>query len=188
VGRTRRRWYAQQTTEGHSYVGDGHEAIRLIDAATREPCGIRAELIGEIRDDEDERAARVDHMIAEFRARWAGDLPGDGRRNRWSAWLAFWTGVAASVLANVLAAEPSVVARVHLGVAGDRVRARRGGHHARRPRPRGRRRRGAGQLAHPNTGCNTSREQRSAVESAAEWWNGGQFAVSKACQILDIIV
>ena len=36
---------------------------------------------------------------------------GDGRRNRWSAWLAFWTGVAASVLANVLAAEPSVVAR-----------------------------------------------------------------------------
>ncbi len=36
---------------------------------------------------------------------------GDGRRNRWSAWLAFWTGVIASVLANVLAAEPSVVAR-----------------------------------------------------------------------------
>jgi hypothetical protein len=36
---------------------------------------------------------------------------GDGRRNRWSAWLAFWTGVTASVLANVLAAEPSVVAR-----------------------------------------------------------------------------
>src|SRR4051794_25105781 len=36
---------------------------------------------------------------------------GDGRRNRWSAWLAFWTGVAASVLANVLAAEPSAVAR-----------------------------------------------------------------------------
>jgi hypothetical protein len=36
---------------------------------------------------------------------------GDGRRNRWSAWLAFWTGVVASVLANVLAAEPSVVAR-----------------------------------------------------------------------------
>ena len=32
---------------------------------------------------------------------------GDGRPNRWSAWLAFWTGVAASVLANVLAAEPS---------------------------------------------------------------------------------
>jgi Protein of unknown function (DUF2637) len=36
---------------------------------------------------------------------------GDGRRNRWSAWLAFWTGVVASVLANVLAAEPSLVAR-----------------------------------------------------------------------------
>ncbi len=36
---------------------------------------------------------------------------GDGRRHRWSAWLAFWTGVGASVVANVLAAEPSAVAR-----------------------------------------------------------------------------
>lgn len=36
---------------------------------------------------------------------------GDGRRNRWSAWLAFWSGVLASVLANVLAAEPSTIAR-----------------------------------------------------------------------------
>jgi len=36
---------------------------------------------------------------------------GDGRRNRWSAWLAFWAGVAASVIANVLAAEPSGIAR-----------------------------------------------------------------------------
>ena len=36
---------------------------------------------------------------------------GDGRRHRWSAWLAFWTGVAASVIANVLAAEPSGIAR-----------------------------------------------------------------------------
>lgn len=36
---------------------------------------------------------------------------GDGRRYRWSAWLAFWTGVAASVVANVLAAQPSTIAR-----------------------------------------------------------------------------
>jgi hypothetical protein len=36
---------------------------------------------------------------------------GDGRRHPFSAWLAFWIGVAASVLANVLAAEPSVIAR-----------------------------------------------------------------------------
>ena len=36
---------------------------------------------------------------------------GDGRRYRWSAWLAFWMGVAASVIANVLAAEPSAIAR-----------------------------------------------------------------------------
>jgi hypothetical protein len=36
---------------------------------------------------------------------------GDGRRYRWSAWLAFWIGVTASIIANVLAAEPSAVAR-----------------------------------------------------------------------------
>ncbi len=36
---------------------------------------------------------------------------GDGRRRRWSAWLAFWTGVTASVIANILAAEPSAIAR-----------------------------------------------------------------------------
>lgn len=36
---------------------------------------------------------------------------GDGRRYRWSAWLAFWMGVVASIVANVLAAEPSVIAR-----------------------------------------------------------------------------
>lgn len=36
---------------------------------------------------------------------------GDGRRYRWSAWLAFWIGVTASIVANVLAAEPSAIAR-----------------------------------------------------------------------------
>lgn len=36
---------------------------------------------------------------------------GDGRRNRWSAWAAATIGVAASIVANVLAAEPSVIAR-----------------------------------------------------------------------------
>jgi hypothetical protein len=36
---------------------------------------------------------------------------GDGRRHRWSAWLAFWIGVAASVIANVLAAQPTPIAR-----------------------------------------------------------------------------
>lgn len=36
---------------------------------------------------------------------------GDGRRYRWSAWLAFWVGVVASVIANVLAAQPSAIAR-----------------------------------------------------------------------------
>ncbi|MGV9212583.1 DUF2637 domain-containing protein [Micromonospora sp. RB23] len=36
----------------------------------------------------------------------------DGRRSRWSAWLAFLVGVAASLAANVLVAEPDAVSRV----------------------------------------------------------------------------
>ena len=58
-------WSAHQTTERHSYVGDGHEAIRLIDAATRELYQVRADLVHEIRADDDERAVRVDRMLAE---------------------------------------------------------------------------------------------------------------------------
>ncbi|MEH1057745.1 DUF2637 domain-containing protein [Micromonospora sp. CPCC 206171] len=37
---------------------------------------------------------------------------GDGRRSRWSAWLAFLVGVAASLAANVIVAEPNAISRV----------------------------------------------------------------------------
>lgn len=37
---------------------------------------------------------------------------GDGRRSKVSAWVAFLVGVAASLAANVLAAEPDATARV----------------------------------------------------------------------------
>ncbi|MEU5788779.1 DUF2637 domain-containing protein [Micromonospora purpureochromogenes] len=37
---------------------------------------------------------------------------GDGRRSRWSAWLAFLVGVAASLAANVIVAAPDAVSRV----------------------------------------------------------------------------
>ncbi|PSK63408.1 hypothetical protein B0E53_04655 [Micromonospora sp. MH33] len=37
---------------------------------------------------------------------------GDARRSRWSAWLAFLVGVAASLAANVIVAAPDAVARV----------------------------------------------------------------------------
>ncbi|WP_327009477.1 DUF2637 domain-containing protein [Dactylosporangium sp. NBC_01737] len=37
---------------------------------------------------------------------------GDGRRSRWSAWLAFLIGVTASLAANVMVADPNPVARV----------------------------------------------------------------------------
>jgi hypothetical protein len=36
---------------------------------------------------------------------------GDGRARRWTAWLAFWTGVTASIAANLLAAGPQLIAR-----------------------------------------------------------------------------
>ena len=73
-------WYARQTAKEHCYVGDGHEAVRLVDAATRELYRVRVCLVGEIRADADERGARVDRMIAELRARRTGDgvVPRDG--------------------------------------------------------------------------------------------------------------
>jgi hypothetical protein len=73
-------WYARRSGEGRSYVADGHEAIRLIDAATRELHRVHAALVGQIRADEDERGAWVDRMLAECRARQGGDLPDDGQR------------------------------------------------------------------------------------------------------------
>jgi hypothetical protein len=36
---------------------------------------------------------------------------GDGRKYTWSAWLSFWVGISASVVANVLAARPDPIAR-----------------------------------------------------------------------------
>ena len=54
--------------DGHNYVKDGHEAIRLIDAAVQDLYRVREKLVSEIRVDENERAARVDRMIAEFKS------------------------------------------------------------------------------------------------------------------------
>ena len=61
-------WYAHQTTKTSCYVADGHTVITSIDHLQRELHRIRAALIGEIRADEDERAVRVDRMLAESRA------------------------------------------------------------------------------------------------------------------------
>ena len=70
-------WYARQNSASHSYVGDGHEAIHLIDATTRELYRVRADLVREVRADEDERTVRADRMIAEFKSRRAGYRSGD---------------------------------------------------------------------------------------------------------------
>jgi hypothetical protein len=69
-------WYARRTDPGHTYVRDGHEVVRLIDAATRQLYHVRAVLGGEIRADEDERAVRVDRLLADRRAERA-DPPTD---------------------------------------------------------------------------------------------------------------
>lgn len=70
-------WYARRTGPGHTYVRDGPEAIHLIDAATRQLYQVRSVLVGEIRADEDERAVRVDRLLADLRAeRAAGQDPG----------------------------------------------------------------------------------------------------------------
>jgi hypothetical protein len=61
-------WYARQTAEGRTYVADGHEAIHLIDQLLGELHRVRSALIGEIRADEHERAARVDRLLARLRA------------------------------------------------------------------------------------------------------------------------
>ena len=45
----------------------GHEAIETIDELTRQLYGLRSQLVGELRQDEDVRAERVDAMLARLR-------------------------------------------------------------------------------------------------------------------------
>jgi hypothetical protein len=50
----------------------GHGAVEVIDQIIRDLHSLRQQLIGELRADEDARAARVDAMLAEARARRDG--------------------------------------------------------------------------------------------------------------------
>jgi hypothetical protein len=61
-------WCARRTTKTHTYVEDGHEAIYFIDELLRELHRVRGALVDEIRVDEDERAVRVDRLLAQCRA------------------------------------------------------------------------------------------------------------------------
>jgi hypothetical protein len=45
-------------------VKGGHDAVKAIDALTRQLYTLRDQLVGELRQDEDLRAARVDAMLA----------------------------------------------------------------------------------------------------------------------------
>src|SRR6266540_5483812 len=60
-------WHAQLTTETRSYVAAGHDALAAIDATVRALNDTPAVLVDEIRRDEDERAARVDELLARLR-------------------------------------------------------------------------------------------------------------------------
>jgi hypothetical protein len=60
-------WYTPHIGDGQTYVADGHEAIRIIDELLRELHRLRSAVIGKIRADQDERAARVDRHLADIR-------------------------------------------------------------------------------------------------------------------------
>ena len=49
-------------------IKGGHEAIEAIDELSRQLYALRNQLVGELRQDEDIRAVRVDAMLAEYKA------------------------------------------------------------------------------------------------------------------------
>jgi hypothetical protein len=73
-------WYTRLTTPTYCYVADAHVAIASIDELTRELYRIRAALISEIRADEDDRAERIDRLLAELRTRRPDLVPEEGGR------------------------------------------------------------------------------------------------------------
>jgi hypothetical protein len=58
----------------------GHGAIKVIDEIVRDLYGLREQLVGELRADEDIRAVRVDAMLAEGRARREAEAASAGPR------------------------------------------------------------------------------------------------------------
>lgn len=75
-----RGWHARRTVPGvHSYVASGHDAVKAIDQCIAELHRARQILVTELRQDEDERNARVDLMLHEWReSRAPGDDPEHG--------------------------------------------------------------------------------------------------------------
>lgn len=61
-------FHSKTDPQGSTYVTFGHEAMRTIDAVLRALGEAREELVTEIREDRDERSARVDAMLARFDA------------------------------------------------------------------------------------------------------------------------
>jgi hypothetical protein len=53
-------------------IKSGHAAIQAIDTLRRQLYLLRGRLAGELRQDEDQRMARADRMLAESRERQAG--------------------------------------------------------------------------------------------------------------------
>lgn len=65
-------WHSRQATPDRTYVSGGHAAVDAIDDLLRNLYALRTRLISELRIDEKERAARVDHLLAEYRAEVTG--------------------------------------------------------------------------------------------------------------------
>jgi hypothetical protein len=61
------RWYTQQDTKAGNTLMTGNEAVAAIDTAVRSLWEARGRVTGELRAEENDRARRVDAMLAERR-------------------------------------------------------------------------------------------------------------------------
>lgn len=69
------RWHrgGAEDKPGDVYVAAGHDAVGHIDEALKALHAVRAALISELRKDQDERAVRVDAMLADIKERRQAD-------------------------------------------------------------------------------------------------------------------
>ena len=68
-----RQWADRANGDGRTYVGAGHDAVQRIDDALTALHEARRALARELRADEDERAARIDAMLAARTAQNGGE-------------------------------------------------------------------------------------------------------------------
>jgi hypothetical protein len=75
-----RRWNQRLDTDAGTYVHAGRAAVDAIDSAIRVLHNARGRLTGQLREDDNERARRVDQMLAQRRGEAC--LHGEDARHR----------------------------------------------------------------------------------------------------------